>query len=389
MVFISYTHDNEEHRRHVREFAALLQTAGISPVLDQWVGATRQDWYAWALREMTQADFVVVIASAGYRRMGDGYGPNDENLGGRVEAALLRDLLQHDREQWITKILPVILPGHSIAEIPDFLQPYAADHYQISSLTETGAENLLRAITHQPAHLRPPLGPLVNLPPRSGPGAAPQPRVPRWRSLSEPPPVTWRGGSNSGSFANWAATLELHLVPAAPSERIGIQKLEEAKAELIDVGRARGIFPDELAFLADYSGEGAWAHLADQRGRAAGLAIYRSGQRSCWFALHQARIGWIFDREVVTEQLSTRLAALMDLHFAMPPEVGFALAIEPAQLVRLGLTSEGAASSVSMPPARQDRIRIEPDDAVSADDLRDLTRPVAEELVARMVVVLK
>ena len=169
-VFVSYTHDSEEHRRDVRDFAAFLIRSGINAILDQWEDPVRRDWYAWALRNMPEVDFVLVVASTGYRRMGDGYGPNDKNLGGQAEAALLRDLLQRDRARWTEKILPVVLPGHTVDEIPDFLQPYAADHYLVESLTKAGADGLLRALTRQPAHLRPPLGPLVDLPPISGPG---------------------------------------------------------------------------------------------------------------------------------------------------------------------------------------------------------------------------
>lgn len=171
-VFISYTHDDDhDHYGEVGEFASFLMSNRIVPIIDQWAGVRRQDWYAWAQRGIPHADFVIVVASSGYRRMGDGNGPNEANLGGQSEAALLRDLLQRDRARWTAKMLPVVLPGHTIDEIPDFLQPYAATHYIVTALTVEGAENLLRALTGQPAHIPPPLGPPVHLPPRSGPGA--------------------------------------------------------------------------------------------------------------------------------------------------------------------------------------------------------------------------
>jgi hypothetical protein len=34
-------------------------------VLDVWTADVRQDWYTWAIREMTTADFVIVVASEG------------------------------------------------------------------------------------------------------------------------------------------------------------------------------------------------------------------------------------------------------------------------------------------------------------------------------------
>jgi hypothetical protein len=166
-VFISYTHDSREHCDAVREFATFLRSGqGIDVVLDQWAGDRRQDWQAWATKNILESGFVIVVASEGYRRMGDGFGPNDRNLGGQAEAATLRDLLQGNRQDWTRKLLPVILPGHSVEEIPQFLQPRAADHYFVESCTPEGAEELLRHLTRQPRHLLPPLGKPPVLPPR-------------------------------------------------------------------------------------------------------------------------------------------------------------------------------------------------------------------------------
>jgi hypothetical protein len=388
-VFVSYTHDSDEHVAAVLEFATFLTEVGIDPILDQWVGVARQDWYAWATAQMLAADFILVVASEGYQRMGDGNGPNDRNLGGQAEATLLRDLLQRDRAKWTPKILPVVLPGHDIDQIPNFLQPYTADHYRVKALTTDSADSLLRAITGQAAHLRPPLGPLVSLPPRSGPGAAARVVEPRWMPLTPPPPVFWRTDLDRRLRSPWQAILEFHAVPVEPGERIGIAKLEAAQSELAKAGRSHGLFATEDGLSTGYSGDGAWAHLTDQGQYAAGLAIHRNGQRTGWFPLHRANIGSIFDREVIAEKLTEGLAMFMDLSFAMPSRVGFALGIEPVSMVRLGRISEASANRASIPTGRQERVRVEPDDAVSVDDLRGMTRIVADELVARLAVLLK
>ncbi|WP_153030360.1 SEFIR domain-containing protein [Amycolatopsis sp. YIM 10] len=173
-VFVSYTHDSEYHCRRVEDFASFLAGKGIEPIIDVWANVRRKDWYAWMLTGLEVSSHVIVIASEGYRRMGDGTGPADRNRGGQWEAALLRDFLQGDRPGWTAKILPVILPGQHIDGIPRFLQPYAADHYVVTEFTEAGAEQLLRAITEQPGHVPPPLGQRPHLPPRSGPGAQPE-----------------------------------------------------------------------------------------------------------------------------------------------------------------------------------------------------------------------
>ncbi|WP_410573403.1 SEFIR domain-containing protein [Amycolatopsis sp. cmx-4-61] len=166
-VFVSYTHDSEQHREAVLAFADFLMRHGIDVVLDRWATDRRRDWQAWMTRSITESDYVLVIASEGYRRMGDGTGPNHLNLGGQSEAALLRDLLQGDRATWTAKLLPVLLRGHGKEEIPKFLQPNAADRYEVPANTPEAAESLLRVLTRQPRDVPPQLGPRVVLPPRS------------------------------------------------------------------------------------------------------------------------------------------------------------------------------------------------------------------------------
>lgn len=106
---------------------------------------------------MTEADYVLVIASRRYRLVGDGFGPSDLHKGVQSEAALLRDLVYGDRDRWLPKVLPVVLDGHGLDEVPLFLQPNTASHYAVGALTVTDAADLLRVILRQPAHVPPPV----------------------------------------------------------------------------------------------------------------------------------------------------------------------------------------------------------------------------------------
>src|SRR5262245_56003567 len=91
--------------------------------------AARRDWYAWMLREIRAADFVIVVASPGYRAVGDGTQAHDSLRGVQAEAAVLRDLLYGDRETWLGRVLPVVLPGQSLDELTAFTQPHSASHF--------------------------------------------------------------------------------------------------------------------------------------------------------------------------------------------------------------------------------------------------------------------
>jgi len=167
-VFMSYTHDSAEHKDSVLAFSEFLVHNGVDVTLDQWHLAHRQDWYTWAIESIESAGHVIVVASARYREVADGYASAGANRGLQSEAALLREKLHADRPAWTRKILPVVLPGHTPDEIPQFLQPQTADHYPVAEFTVAGCESLLRVLTAQPPHLKPPLGErLPHLPPRS------------------------------------------------------------------------------------------------------------------------------------------------------------------------------------------------------------------------------
>ncbi len=154
-VFVSYAHDDETHRSSVLDFAIFLETRGVGVVFDLWHTDGRLDWYAWMLREIQAADFVIVVASPNYRAVGDGAAPGNVHRGAQAETAILRDLLYRDRETWLSRLLPVVLPGRSLNELPTFTQPHSASHFIVESITDSGAENLLRVLTGRPQYVRP------------------------------------------------------------------------------------------------------------------------------------------------------------------------------------------------------------------------------------------
>ncbi len=168
-VFVSYVHESERHQADVLAFATFLRGQGVDAVLDRWSAASRHDWYAWAINEMTEATFVIVVASPTYRAVGDGGGPSDLHRGVQSEATLLRDLVYGDRLVWTPKVLPVLLPGRTLAEIPRFLSPHTTSRYQVTAYTTAGAEELLRVIHGRPGHVAPPIQPPPDLPPRDVP----------------------------------------------------------------------------------------------------------------------------------------------------------------------------------------------------------------------------
>ncbi|WP_409464182.1 SEFIR domain-containing protein [Amycolatopsis sp. GA6-003] len=391
-VFVSYAHDDEAHRAAVRKLAELLVRNGIDAVLDQWAENERKDWGAWANHHITTSDFVLVVASPAYRRVGDGTAQTTGNRGAQTETALIRDLVHGHRETWVRKILPIVLPGRSIDEIPRFLQPFSADRYEIPALDRSGIEGLLRIITGQPSWVPPALGQVPHLPPRpfetaagSFSPAGVQAVEPRWAVLAEPAAVQWRAELVRDPWAaQAAAAVELHLAPvgAAP---LTAGRLRAVAGTLAAAGRAHGLFSmgEEVQDRADGLAA-AWTR-AGRDGGGSGLAVLRSGQRSAWFALPTATIGSVLDQHDVQARLSASLVALAQLELPDPGEAALAIGLEPCSLVWEGSLADRHTSTVSMPLRTAEHARVPADEKLPWADLAAAPDAVAAELTARLI----
>ena len=67
-VFISYAWDSEEHREHVRDLWVLLRANGIDAQLDIAADNQRRDWTLWMEQQVTDADFIIIVASPAYQK---------------------------------------------------------------------------------------------------------------------------------------------------------------------------------------------------------------------------------------------------------------------------------------------------------------------------------
>jgi SEFIR domain len=154
-AFVSYAHDSQPHKESVRGFCEVLAEAGIDVKVDRWAIGERRDWQLWATSQILESDFVIIIASPACRRVGDGTVTPGTHAGLQSEMRTLRELYHSDPATWTRKMLPVVLPGRSVNEIPLFLQPYTADHFVVPSISPAGAEDLLRLLTRQPCESGP------------------------------------------------------------------------------------------------------------------------------------------------------------------------------------------------------------------------------------------
>ncbi|MGW4213834.1 CHAT domain-containing protein [Lentzea sp. NPDC004789] len=156
-VFISYAHESQEHEELVRDLWIFLRQCGIDAKLDTAAAARRTDWALWMADQVRDADHVLVVASAAYRRRAQGQAGPDEGRGVQWEARLIRDAFYADQRA-LDRFVPVVLPGQSVEGVPDFLAPHSSTVYQVRDFTLAGADGLLRLLLNQPAEIEPPLG---------------------------------------------------------------------------------------------------------------------------------------------------------------------------------------------------------------------------------------
>ncbi|MFJ8200145.1 toll/interleukin-1 receptor domain-containing protein [Streptomyces sp. NPDC096152] len=187
-VFISYAHDDDGHVGKVRDLYRLLRSAGVDADLDLPAGERRQDWALWMLRGIRDSRRVIVVASPAYKRRAEGDALPGEGAGVQWEALLLRNLVYADPTAALDRIVPVVLPGGSPADLPLWLGGSTTAHCTVREFSADGAEKLLRLLTGQPFETVPELGRVPRLPTRDETVAAAS--APAVDTLSPPVPAT-------------------------------------------------------------------------------------------------------------------------------------------------------------------------------------------------------
>jgi hypothetical protein len=168
-VFPSYAHQwdsdaNAAHRQAVLQLWLFLRGNGIDAVVDQTAETEPRDWSLWMYHQIRDADVVLLIASAEYKRRADGDAAPTEGTGVQFEGLQVRDAFLANPTAGRAKFLPVLLPGHTADEIPGWIGPHVGTRYPVTDYTIDGAGQLIYYLTGQLALPEPPLGALPVLP---------------------------------------------------------------------------------------------------------------------------------------------------------------------------------------------------------------------------------
>jgi SEFIR domain len=220
-VFLSYSHDSDEHADRILALADALCDRGIDAILDRYVPAPEEGWPHWMGRNLDETEFILMVCTETYCRRIMGREEPGKGLGVRWEGSLISNRIYHDEPSG-SRFISILLPGSEPAHIPNPAQGHA--YYRIATfdLTDPGFEALYRRLTDQPATPRPGLGPIQVLPPKPRPQAVPGP-LPRsggpWWNIPYPRNPHFTGREAILKQLETALPVPHNVVPAVSDDR--------------------------------------------------------------------------------------------------------------------------------------------------------------------------
>lgn len=150
-IFISYSHDNPEHKRWVGELASRLVENGVDVFLDQWDISLGDDLPKFMEKAITESDRVLMICTETYVRKADsGEG------GAGYEAMIVTGELV--RDLGTSKFIPVIRQKPGSAELPKSVSTRFYINLSENANVEEQFTDLLRELHKAPATTKPKIG---------------------------------------------------------------------------------------------------------------------------------------------------------------------------------------------------------------------------------------
>jgi hypothetical protein len=116
-VFISYSHDSPDHAQTVLHLSNSLRSEGIDCILDQYESSPPEGWPQWMDREISKAQFVLMVCTEAYYRRVMGEEKPGEGLGIAWEGHLIYNHI-YSAGSRNTKFIPIIFDTTHTKYIP-------------------------------------------------------------------------------------------------------------------------------------------------------------------------------------------------------------------------------------------------------------------------------
>jgi len=167
-VFISYSHDSEEHVTRVLRLSDALCNWGIDCHIDQYELAPA-NWLSWMERQIREADFVLVVCTEVYCRRFERRETRPSGAG--WEGGVITTELYERQQDKAAKFIPIVFSAEDNQHIPMLLRPTHRHQINLEKLdiknprADLSAENLYRHLAGMPRVVKPRLGSRIVLPP--------------------------------------------------------------------------------------------------------------------------------------------------------------------------------------------------------------------------------
>ena len=153
-VWLSYSHDSEQHPARVLALSDRLRLGGIDAELDQYLhGPPPEGWPRWMLDRLDWAEAVLVVCTETYYRRFRGHEEPGKGQGADWECALITQEL-YKRKSVNTKFIPILLNPADEKYIPEPLG--ATTPFTLTS--EDAYQALYDVLLDQSGYEKPPLG---------------------------------------------------------------------------------------------------------------------------------------------------------------------------------------------------------------------------------------
>jgi hypothetical protein len=165
-VFISYSHDSDEHAERVLALADQLTEDGLDVILDQYDPNPDVGWPLWMETHLDAADFVLMVCTETYHRRVMRKEAAGKGLGVQWEGSLIYNRIYNNPSQG-SRFIPVLFEGGGVAHIPGPVQGHTRYELREFGFDDRGYERLYRHLTGQHDTPRPERGTIRELPTRA------------------------------------------------------------------------------------------------------------------------------------------------------------------------------------------------------------------------------
>lgn len=149
-VFITYSHDNQEHKKWVLDLATRLRNTGIDAALDQWDLRPGDDLPHFMEQNLASCDYVLMVCTENY------VAKANSGLGGvgYEKMIITADLLSRIDSN---KVIPIIRQVGT-SDVPNFLKTKLYVDFSRNDEFEFSFDELVRAIHGAPLYKKPEVG---------------------------------------------------------------------------------------------------------------------------------------------------------------------------------------------------------------------------------------